>query len=444
MLRVHHQHRLITRWRGLLLVPALALSPLLAAPSTTQAQTPIEIAVNSTLDQPDAELADDICDADPGTAVRCTLRAAIMQANVTPGEHTIRLQPVLYRLTIQGANEDQALTGDLDLIGKITVIGTIGEGRNRSIVDATGLNDRVFDARSTVSALQGLTITGGALPTTTGLSTEFDGGGVRAFGTFTLRDSIISNNAAARGGGVAIFQGTSTILRSTISNNRATAGDTGLVADGGGGIFSINNTFSLRDSTVQNNTSARDGGGITLTPIFFPATPMKIERTLIAGNSAQNDGGGVYITGKNSGQAVIENSTVSANRSSRLGGGISAELLPFDKPLVVRASTIAGNSTPGFNGGGLALPDGSSAQLTNVVLSNNLGGNCSFFKIAANSTHNLSSDNFCGFNSFDNSQNNVSAKLGPLQFNGGPTRTHALLEGSPAIDSGVSFASTLR
>ncbi len=420
-----------------LMLLALLAGLLAAAPPVARAQAN-EIIVNSTLDQPDAELADDICDADPGAEVRCTLRAAVMQANVTPGEHIIRLQPVLYRLTIPGAGEDQSLTGDIDLVGKITIVGTTGAGRNRTIVNATGLNDRVFDGRSSAATLQGLNITGGALGTTTGLSTELDGGGIRNGGNLNVLDSTINGNTASRGGGIATFGGTTTILRSTFTNNSATAGDTGLIADGGGGIFSINNTFTLRDSTVQNNTSARDGGGITLGPIFFPSTPMKIERSLIAGNSAQNDGGGVFVTGKNGGSALIDNSTISANRSSRLGGGISAELLPLDKPLVLRVSTIAGNLAPGFNGGGLAA-SGSPVQATNVIFSNNLGGNC-FFVTFEGSRFNISSDNFCSFSSFDNSLTNTSAKLGPLQFNGGPTRTHALLEGSPAIDGGVSTA----
>lgn len=107
---------------------------------------------------------------------------------------------------------------------------------------------------------------------------------------------------------------------------------------------------------MENNTSAHTGG-VTLAPIFFPTTPTRIERTLIAGNSAQHDGGGVFVTGKNGGQAVIDNSTISGNRSSRIGGGSSAALLPSDKPLVLRAVTIAGNKAPGFNGGGLAAHD---------------------------------------------------------------------------------------
>ena len=54
---------------------------------------------------------------------------------------------MLYRLTIPGAGEDQGLTGDLDLVGNITIIGTNSGGRFRSTVDATGLNDRVIDVR---------------------------------------------------------------------------------------------------------------------------------------------------------------------------------------------------------------------------------------------------------------------------------------------------------
>ena len=43
---------------------------------------------------------------------------------------------LLYRLTIPGAGEDQGVTGDLDLVGKISIVGTNGGGRNRSTVDA--------------------------------------------------------------------------------------------------------------------------------------------------------------------------------------------------------------------------------------------------------------------------------------------------------------------
>ena len=49
--------------------------------------------------------------------------------------------------------------------------------------------------------------------------------------------------------------------------------------------------------------------------------------------------------------------------------------------------------------------------------------------------YNLSDDGSCNFhNSGD--RNNTNPMLGPLQNNGGPTQTQALLPGSPAIDAG--------
>ena len=300
------------------------------------------------------------------------------------------------------------------------------------------MNDRVFDGRSSAATLQQLTISGGALGTVTDFSTESDGGGIRNGGNMKVLDTVVRNNTASRGGGVATFGGTFTMLRSTISDNRATAGDTGLVADGGGGIFSINNTFTLRDSTVQNNISFRDGGGVTLAPIFFPSTPMKIERTLIAGNSAQNDGGGVFVTGKNGGSALIDNSTVSGNQTSRLGGGISAELLPLDKPLVLNAVTIAGNSAPGSTVAVLRRAGARSRQPMSIWPTTLVETASSPLSRTAGSTSRATT--------FAPSARSTTVRATPApnsarwHFNGGPTRTHMLLEGSPAIDGGVSTA----
>ena len=257
-------------WRAAALIAGLLAA---AVPPAARAQAN-EFRSTARSISPTPSWLDNICDADPGLEVRCTLRAAVMQANVTPGRSHHPSATELYRLTIPGAGEDQGRTGDLDLVGRITIIGTNGGGRNRTIVDATGLNDRVFDGRSNAATLQGLTISGGALGTTTGTSTELDGGGIRNGGNLTVLDSVVQQQhrlARRRHRQLSAARSRSCARRS--SDNSATAGDTGLVADGGGGIFSINNTFTLRDSTVQNNTSAFDGGGITLAPIFFPQHP---------------------------------------------------------------------------------------------------------------------------------------------------------------------------
>jgi hypothetical protein len=62
------------------------------------------------------------------------------------------------------------------------------------------------------------------------------------------------------------------------------------------------------------------------------------------------------------------------------------------------------------------------------------GGNCSG-RLTADDGYNLSSDNTCNFNT-QGDLNNTDPLLGPLQNNGGPTQTQALLSGSPAIDAG--------
>src|SRR5262245_14179766 len=70
--------------------------------------------VNSTVDAPDAAPGDNQCQT--AVAGQCTLRAAIQEANATPQLDQITLAPVtLYQLTIAGADEDAAATGDLDV-----------------------------------------------------------------------------------------------------------------------------------------------------------------------------------------------------------------------------------------------------------------------------------------------------------------------------------------
>jgi hypothetical protein len=71
----------------------------------------------------------------------------------------------------------------------------------------------------------------------------------------------------------------------------------------------------------------------------------------------------------------------------------------------------------------------------NVIFSNNSFSNC-ILGFPAEGSYNLSTDNTCSFDDFQTNLHNVSARLGPLRVNGGPTRTHALLPDSPAIDAG--------
>jgi hypothetical protein len=146
----------------------------------------------------------------------------------------------------------------------------------------------------------------------------------------------------------------------------------------------------------------------------------------ISGNRALH-GAGLF----NSGSATLTNVTISANAASYDGGG----LFNFGSAVLTNV-TISGNSA-GETGGGISNQSGGSVRLKNTIVANSpAGGNCSGPITSAG--HNLDSGNSCGFNLAQGDLINSDPKLAPLGDNGGPTKTHALSVGSPAVDAGDS------
>jgi hypothetical protein len=167
--------------------------------------------VNSTADAVDANPGDTVADDGSGSS---TLRAAIMEANALAGADTIRLPSGIYVLTIVGANEDAAQTGDLDITDDLIIRG---EGADKTIIDGRSL-DRVFTILpgSTVD-ITGVTVRNGN-PGPRRL-----GGGIDNRGTLTLTDSTVTGNSAASGGGGIANdkEGTVTLTDSEVSGNSA-------------------------------------------------------------------------------------------------------------------------------------------------------------------------------------------------------------------------------
>ena len=93
-------------------------------------------AVDVLTDAVDATL-DGVCDDGAGN---CTLRAAIQEANDSPGPHTIVLPAGTVTLSIAGTGEDAAATGDLDVTTEVTITGNVAG----TTIDGAGV-DRVFD-----------------------------------------------------------------------------------------------------------------------------------------------------------------------------------------------------------------------------------------------------------------------------------------------------------
>ena len=373
------------------------------------------LVVNSTVDGP-VNLNDSVV----------TLRDAIEAANndvlVAPGGETgSGTDTITFDTSVFSGAQTINLTSQLPTITDSLTI--TGAGANLLTIDAgngtddefdTGDGFRIFNINDGDNGnqidvtLSGLTLTGGD-PSITDNSADggailnreilllsgsvvsgnasLDGGGIynSSDGTLVVTSSTLSGNLSEFGGGIT-NRGTATITNSTLSDNSAGQG---------GGIANSGGTATVTNSTLSNNSSSGNGGGIFSS--FNSA--VTITNSTLSGNSASNNGGGIYNTG---GTAIVTSSTLSGN-SADFGGGIS-------------------------NRG--------TATITNSIVANSSGGDL----------ENNTPDNFFtgSFNLIGDGQDlggltgtiTGDPLLGPLAFNAGPTETHALLPGSPAINAG--------
>ena len=359
--------------------------------------------VNSTLDEPDSNVSDGQCISAPSE--KCTLRAAVMQANVVNIDTTILVPSGIYTLIIPPVGPDGPETGDLNLTTPVsgsTVITIIGAGANTTILDGNQL-DRMFYVHSGRTAIiSGVTIRNGYfLPFTTG------GGGIYSAGTLTVTNSTISGNQAGfHGGGIYNF-GKLTVTNSTISGNQA-----GFF---GGGIFNQGNINVISTLTVTNST--------------------------ISFNQARGNGGGIHNQG---GSLTVTNSTISQNNANTYGGGIfNNGIANVYNTSIILNGADADNDPNGGSGGGVYNDPGATFNLRNTLVAGNT--QTTYVYDDCKGTLNVYGWNLlwdvigCFVNDgVGGSWNflNSLGTLGPLQNNGGPTWTHALLPGSNAIDGG--------
>ena len=234
-------------------------------------------------------------------------------------------------------------------------------------------------------------------------------------------------------------------------------------------IFHVapNHTVIIQGITITHGIDVSGAG------IWNDHATLTVNSCAVTGNSATDSkyaGGGIlndgFCCGAGSGPATLTviNSAISGNSANAgFGGGIMNLGLGFPATLAVSNSTITGNTARDQAGGGGidTSSDGQAvATVANSTLSNNFGyagiindgeltiGN-TILKAGARPTiikvgfghttsagYNLSSDNADGLLNGPGDQINTEPMLGPLQDNGGPTLTHALLPGSPAIDAG--------
>ena len=376
-----------------------------------------------------------------------SLRQAIADANSVPGPDTITFASGLGG-TITLTSGELEVSDALTLQGPGSALLTVS-GNNASRVLNLYNNSSVVDI-----TISGLTIANG---------NAANGGGIRNLDErLTLDDVTLRDNHSTNDGGGLWADGFNMVL--TVRNSLIT-GNT--ASQDGGGVYveDTGGTLLIQNSTISGNQAGKHGGGIYL---YDPDHDVTIENSTISSNVAGQKGGGIYFYSADNGTFTIRNSTIAGNQAQDGGG---AYLFKVDQPTFIENSTISGNvavaggglriqqslgiqlthvtiadNTASAQGGGLLLDNG-SATLTNTLVAGNstssaASGNDILRPPSAsfNAQNSLIQDAPAGTINGSNTGNILGAAplLGPLQNNGGPTRTHALLAGSPAIDAGAS------
>jgi hypothetical protein len=258
------------------------------------------------------------------------------------------------------------------------------------------------------------------------------------YGGFSVHNSVISRNTEA---GIGIFNTSVEIHDSIILDNggagvrgeyfaAAVINNSTISGNEQGGVLGYESSVTINNSTISGNGNC-----------------CSVRSTNYCGNAFT---GGVWICGNNT---VINNSTISGNISGGSGGGISHNVSPYgirEPSLLISNSTITGN-TSYMDGGGIFMGF-DSLELSHSVISGNTAAGpgteiAGSPTLAAGNFNIFGTDNQAGVNveGFTPGPTdivpaagvNVSDILDPdLADNGGPTPTHALVPGSPAIDAG--------
>jgi predicted outer membrane repeat protein len=298
----------------------------------------------------------------------CSLRQAIA---AIANDGTITLPSGTYELT-----QGQLATPGTPGTPKTITINSEGDDARQTTIHQSGEHRVLEVSAGDTLYLTGVTVTGGD----------------------TVFDEDEPN--AGVGGGIWVDSGaTLNLSESTVTDNSAT--------DSGGGIDTDGNLY-VDSSTIEDNTVSGDngiGGGID----DFGST-VSITSTTIAGNFAENDGGGLYAGN----DITLLNDTFSLNET--LGDG-TANDVGFDSDVdVATTNTIFDDGL--FEGTNNGNPECDRGELDSQ------GGN-------------ISDDDSCGLGAANDVQDSDEIALGPVQDNGGPTDTAAPDAGSAAIDGGL-------
>jgi hypothetical protein len=304
--------------------------------------------------------------------------------------------------------------GELLVSNSVTIIGP---GPSALNVGGNNAGDPIFMVQSTgIVSIAGLTITHFFFsPVNLGIV----GRGIyNDHSTLVVSNCAVIGNSEGNGGGIYNdgYYGSASlsIYSSSVSSNYANYG-AGIYNDS---RLSSNTVVVIYSSTLSGNKALDgNGGGILNAGAYGSGLggQIYILNSTISGNSAAFSGGGIFNDGEEGATTTeIQYSTFCSNSATYYGGAI------LNDAYIGSAILLIGNSifSAGTSGGTLFI-------IQDTVFPSDIE---SF-------GHNISTDDGGGLLIAPGDQINTDPKLGSLAQNGGLTKTHALLTGSPAINS---------
>jgi hypothetical protein len=309
-------------------------------------------------------------------------------------------------------------------------LALIGPGRESLVISAANAS-RLLDHGSGTLSLEHLTLASGTYDSAGNAS----GGCVRSMGTIYLLDAALDDchvsSVAGLASGGAVSATNVALTSSRVSNSSAMSESNGAT---GGAIAATDNViakYSEISGNVVQTTAPNEGrGGGLLAGSYL----------LIAHSTVDHDDapcGGAIASLDNIHSVKIVSSTISDNHSDHCAAVTIAAPTTY-----VANSTIAFNhADSGAQAGLYVVGTNLSSHLTvqsSIVAHNTAAGSAAdlfvqstFLQGLDNLVQSLNGPPPAGFNAVD-----ADPELGPLQWNGGTTKTRALQPGSPAIGVG--------
>ncbi len=397
----------------------------------------------------------------------------------------ISLRSAIERADVEGGDTIMTPAGDYKLsLGALSITNSVtieGAGAATTLVDAQQM-DRVLIVTSTATTvtLQDLTLENGKAPTGDALgagSNDAGGGAILDNGATNLNvtNSVLTNNTAqgadasgyggagaGKGGAVYQYGGTLTFTDSTVSGNTAQGGadntDYGSAAGLGGGVYTILGQLVVQSSTFSGNhaaggasselnTAGNGEGGAIDYALTQSGIGLTVTDSTFNGNQAVGGnntfGGGEGFGGSGFGGAIFDATNASVTDSTIAGNMATAG--------TGAAANGVGQGGGFYFGGG----EGATASIGGTILATNTAstlGQDVYTTDAVNAPftslgHNLIGNNDQTPDGFTDGLNGdqvggtlhggtIDPMLGLLADNGGPTKTMAITDASPAFEKG--------